>query len=72
MPVLYEGKFTSKELIQTFVSGADPYYPSHKVREGIVIKSREKYNDSTQSAGKRARKWISPEYLDDKTNSDLH
>lgn len=71
VPVLYEG-FYKRSIADSLVSGADPYYPQHKVREGIVIKSVTNYNDPLSSAGKKARKIISPEYLDDKTNSDNH
>ena len=70
--VLYQGPFKSKEFIEQFVSGKDPYYPNHEVREGIVIKSTFNYNDVMESGNKRSRKWVSPEYLDNKTNSDFH
>lgn len=71
VPVLYDGIY-SKEVADSLVTGADPYYPAHKVREGIVIKSEDKYNCPLSSSSKKARKMISPEYLDDKTNSDNH
>ena len=71
VPELYRGKYSS-EIAKGLVSGADPYYPAHKVREGIVIKSETNYNDKLSSSCKKARKWINPEYLDDKSNSDNH
>ena len=46
------------------------YAPGQKVREGVVIKSRDNYDDPDH--GKRARKLISEDYLNDKTNSDEH
>lgn len=70
VPVLYRGKY-SKQVAASLVSGADPYYPAHKVREGIVIKA-EKYNDPLCSSKKKALKFINPEYLDDRNNSDFH
>ena len=70
IPVLYRGKY-DKDIMQSLVSGIDPYYPQHKIREGIVIKSETNYNDPMSSSGKKARKIISPEYLD-KDNSDFH
>lgn len=71
IPELFYGDYT-KEIAKTLVSGADPYYPAHKVREGIVIKSVTNYNDPMSSSSKKARKMISPEYLDDKSNTDNH
>jgi RNA ligase (TIGR02306 family) len=71
VPVLYKG-FYDKATMESLISGVDPYYPPHKIREGIVIKSESNYNDPMSSAGKKARKVISPEYLDDKSNTDLH
>lgn len=71
VPELFCGDY-NKDLAKTLVSGADPYYPAHKVREGIVIKSVSNYNDPMSSSSKKARKMISPEYLDDKSNTDNH
>lgn len=70
VPVLYRG-FYDKSIMESLISGIDPYYPPHKIREGIVIKSETCYNDPMSGAGKKARKVISPEYLD-KDNSDNH
>lgn len=71
VPELFYGAYTP-DIAKSLVSGADPYYPPHKVREGIVVKSDQYYNDAQSSSGKKARKMISPEYLDDKSNSDEH
>lgn len=71
IPVLYEGAYHSS-VPKALVSGVDPYYPEHKVREGIVIKSLDLYNDPLSSSNKKARKMISPDYLDNKTNTDNH
>ena len=68
---LYRGKY-SPDIAKSLVSGADPYYPAHKVREGIVIKSESNYNDVLSSSNKKARKMISPEYLDRADNTDFH
>lgn len=71
VPELFYGAY-NKEVAKSLVSGADPYFPAHKVREGIVIKSDQYYNDPMSSSGKKARKMINPEYLDDKSNTDNH
>lgn len=71
VPTLYEGPYT-KEIGEALVSGPDPYYPAHKVREGIVVKSVDKYNCPMSSSNKKARKIINPDYLDNKDNSDFH
>ena len=71
IPELFNGAY-SPEIAKGLVSGADPYYPAHKVREGIVIKSETKYNDPLSSSNKKARKMISPEYLDRADNTDFH
>lgn len=68
--VLYEGPY-SRQIANSLVSGADPYYPQHKVREGIVIKSIDNYNDPMSDSHKKVRKIISPEYLD-RDNTDFH
>lgn len=69
--VLYTGKY-SRSILDSLVTGADPYYPLHKVKEGIVIKSRNNYNDSNCPSGRRSLKYINPEYLDNKNNTDFH
>lgn len=69
VPVLYRGPYIS-EIIANYVNGPSVYYPEHKVREGIVIKSRYGYNDPTSHSGRKSLKWISELYLDDHTNTD--
>jgi hypothetical protein len=71
VPELFYGAY-NKDLTKTLVSGADPYFPAHKVREGIVIKSDQYYNDPMSSSSKKARKVINPAYLDDTSNTDNH
>lgn len=71
VPVLYEGLY-SKEVLDKHVSGSSVYWPAHKVREGIVIKSMFKYNDLSLHSGRRSLKYLNPEYLDDKDNTDNH
>lgn len=68
VPVVYYGPF-NKELTYTFTKGASKYDPSVKVREGIVIKSADKYDIE---GNKQALKWVSEDYLDDKSNTDFH
>jgi len=71
VPVLFMGTY-DRNIANTLSVGADPYYPAHKVREGIVIKSEDNYNDPMSSSAKKVRKIINPAYLDDFTNSDSH
>jgi len=69
VPVIYTGKF-DKELIDKLSTGPCDYYPQH-IKEGVVVKSRYNYNDLKMKANKRALKFINPQYLDDKSNSDV-
>jgi RNA ligase (TIGR02306 family) len=71
VPTLFEGKY-DRNIANTLSVGADPYYPQHKVREGIVIKSEDNYNDPMSSSSKKVRKIINPAYLDDTSNTDNH
>jgi RNA ligase (TIGR02306 family) len=72
VPVLFDGKY-SKSVLDSLVSGADPYYPQHKVREGIVIKMKgEGYNNPLCSGSKKSLKYINPAYLDKLDNTDFH
>jgi RNA ligase (TIGR02306 family) len=69
VPVLYKGSFV-KEDVQKLLYGPS-LLGKQSVREGIVIKSRYKYQDDFMPSSKRALKWISPDFLD--TNStDYH
>jgi RNA ligase (TIGR02306 family) len=68
VPVLYKGPF-HKAVLNELVSGPSVYYPDHKVREGVVVKSRNEYDQFGQ---KRALKYINPDYLDDTSNTDNH
>ena len=70
VPVLYRGVF-NKQIAYELTLGDSVYCPEQKVREGVVIKSRLKYNDISMSSNKRALKYISEVYLD-KDNSDFH
>tara|TARA_R110000868_G_scaffold66014_14_gene197080 strand:- start:10342 stop:11526 length:1185 start_codon:yes stop_codon:yes gene_type:complete len=69
VPELYYGLY-DLEKIRELTKGNSVYAPGQKVREGVVIKSRDNYDDPDH--GKRARKLISEDYLNDKTNSDEH
>jgi RNA ligase (TIGR02306 family) len=68
VPVLYRGPYY-KELAYSFTKGNSVYAPTQKVREGIVIKAKEDYD---VAGNKKALKWVSEDYLDDKTNTDFH
>lgn len=68
VPELYAGPY-NKELAYSLTKGPSVYCPAQKVREGIVIKSNESYDNE---GNKRALKWVSEVYLDDKTNTDFH
>lgn len=68
VPVVYKGPY-NKELAYSLTKGPSLYDPKTKVREGIVIKAKEGYN---VDGNKRALKWVSEDYLDDKNNTDFH
>lgn len=68
VPQLYSGPF-DKDLAYGLTKGSSVYCPKQKVREGIVIKSNESYDNE---GNKRALKWVSEDYLDDQTNTDFH
>ncbi len=68
VPVLYTGPFNLEKLAE-LTSGPSVFAPSQKVREGVVVKSRFKY-DIDQN--KQCLKSINPSYLDDQTNTDNH
>ena len=71
VPTLYKGPY-NKAAIEPHSTGPSSYCPEEKVREGIVIKSRFKYNDEYCSSNKKSVKWINPTYLDDHKNTDNH
>ena len=66
VPVLWTGVF-DKDKAYELTKGPSVYCPSQKVREGVFIKLIHNYG---QNGSKQALKWISEDYLDDKTNSD--
>jgi hypothetical protein len=70
VPVLYEGPF-NKEKVYELTKGDSVYCPEQKIREGVVIKSIESYNDKFCPNNRKSLKWISEAYLD-KDNSDFH
>ena len=70
VPTLYMGLW-NKAVVEELITGDSVYCPTQKVREGVVVKSVDNYNDNSCASGKKVLKWISPEYLD-KDNSDFH
>lgn len=68
VPVMYEGPY-NKELTYSLTKGNSKYANSQKVIEGVVIKAMDEYNIE---GNKKALKWISEAYLDDKSNTDFH
>lgn len=68
VPGLYVGPY-SREIAYGLTTGPSVYCPKQKVREGIVIKAMEGYS---VEGNKKALKWVSEDYLDDKTNTDNH
>lgn len=70
VPILYKGPY-NKELTYSLTKGDSVLCPAQKVREGLVIKSKDNYNDPSMPSKKRALKWVSEVYLD-KDQSDFH
>lgn len=70
VPVLYDGLY-NKAVANELVGGPSSYDSNTKVREGIVIKSKNKYHDPMCANNKRVLKNINPAYLD-KDQSDFH
>lgn len=68
VPVLYKGAY-NEQLSKELTIGNSVYCPSQKVREGVVIKSRLRYNNDR--GNKRALKLISEAYLE-KDQTDFH
>lgn len=71
VPILYKGIW-NRALAEQLVSGASIYCPEQKIREGVVVKSKDNYNDNRRSSNKKVLKMINPDYLDDKSNTDNH
>ena len=69
VPELYRGPFVDLDHAKSFTLGDSVLEPKQKVREGLVVKSLERYND--ERGNKRALKCISEKYLD-KDQSDFH
>ena len=69
--ILYKGVY-KKSVVDLLTVGSDPYYPQHKIKEGIVIKSRYNYTNTEYSSSKNVLKSINPDYLADYTNTDNH
>lgn len=68
VPVLYKGPY-NRDKIYDLTKGPSVYDPKTKVREGVVVKAGENYD---VEGNKRALKWVSEAYLDDKKNTDFH
>lgn len=68
VPVLYTGVW-DKDKAYSLTFGPSVYAPVQKVREGIVIKSQFNYDID---GNKKGYKWVSEDYLSDKTNTDNH
>lgn len=69
VPEVYRGPFNSLEFIKQFTVGASVLCPDQKVREGVVVKA---WNNYDEYGNKRALKVISEAYLDDHTNTENH
>lgn len=68
VPILYRGPY-NKELTYLLTKNPSSYCPQQKIMEGVVIKAQQNY---TIEGNKKALKWISEGYLDDKNNTDFH
>lgn len=69
VPELYRGPFNNLEFVKKFTEGNSVLAPEQKVREGVVVKSLQNYDEC---GNKRALKIISEAYLDDSSNTDFH
>lgn len=67
VPEVYRGPF-NMDLVKKLSEGPSVLCPEQKIREGVVVKSIENYNESNS---KRALKVISEVYLDN-NNTDFH
>lgn len=68
VPELYKGPY-NKDLAYSLTFGPSVYEPKQKIREGIVIKP---IIETTTGMGRKVLKWLSEDYLNDRTNSDNH
>jgi len=68
VPVLYRGMWKDCP-INDLVSGPSVLCPEQKVREGVVVKSAK---ETTGYMGRKVFKFINPEYLLAKGNSEWH
>lgn len=69
VPELYRGPYRSLDHVKSFAKGDSVFVSSQKVREGVVVKSLENYDEYGNN---RALKVISEDYLADETNTDFH
>jgi len=69
VPEVYRGPFISLDFVKAYTLGNSVLCPDQKVREGVVVKSLDNYDEF---GNKRALKVISEVYLDDPTNTDNH
>ena len=68
VPILYHGLFSMEKATQ-LVSGPSILCPTQKVREGIVIKAD---TEQTMFFGRAILKYLNPDYLMLKDNTDWH
>lgn len=68
VPTLFRGKFKDADL-EKLASGDSKFAPSQKVIEGVVIKSTK---EEHCHLGRKVLKYINPEYLLLKSNSEFH
>lgn len=68
VPVLYRGRY-NRDAVYALTKGPSLFDPKTKVREGVVVKAANNY---CIDGNKKALKWVSEDYLDDKTNTDNH
>jgi RNA ligase (TIGR02306 family) len=69
IPEIYRGPFVSLEHVKLFTKGTSLLNPEQKIREGVVVKAVNGYDEYGQN---RALKVISEDYLADESNTDFH
>lgn len=69
VPEVYRGPFISLEFAKQHSEGPSVLWPQEKVREGIVVKAFDNYDEY---GNKRALKVVSEVYLDNHKNTDNH